>query len=171
MTGLDPKVAIYCLSLKNGVSPKKKPQRRFHRELVLDIEKEVNKIIEAWFIRKVKYPTWIVNIVPVIKKNGQLCIYMDFQDLNEACPKDDFLLPVTELVIDSTIGHKSLSFMDCTVGYNQIQMALEDEEATTFRTPKGIFCYKVMPFGLKNEGITYQRAMQTIFDDTLYKTI
>ena len=61
--------------------------------------------------------------------------------------------------------------MDCTTGYNQIQMAPEDQEATAFRTPKGIFCYKVMPFGLKNAGATYQRAMQTIFDDMLDKTV
>jgi len=136
---------------------------------VPEIEKEVNKLIEAGFIREVKYPTWIANIVPVRKKNGQLCICVDFQDLNEACPKDDFPLLVTELMIDSTIGHEALSFMDCTAGYNQIQMAPEDEEATAFRTPKGIFCYKVMPFGLKNAGATYQRAMQTIFDDMLHK--
>jgi len=61
--------------------------------------------------------------------------------------------------------------MDCTVGYNQIQMALEDQEATAFCTPKGIFRYKVMSFGLKNAGATYQRAMQTIFDDILHKTV
>jgi len=61
--------------------------------------------------------------------------------------------------------------MDCTIGYNQIQMAPKDQEAMAFRTPKGIFCYKVMPFGLKNVGATYQRAMQSIFDDMLQKTI
>jgi len=94
---------------------------------------------------------------------------VDFRDLNDAYPKDDFSLPVTELMIDSTIGHEALSFIDCTVGYNQNQMAPEDQEATAFRTPKGIFCYKVMPFGLKNTGATYQRVMQTIFEDMLTK--
>ena len=74
----------------------------FPPELVLEIEKEVNKLIDAGFIREVKYPTWIVNIVPVRKKNGQLRICVDFRDLNEACPKDDFPLPVTKLMIDST---------------------------------------------------------------------
>jgi len=131
--------------------------------LVPEIEKEVNKLIEAGFIREVKYPTWIANIVPVGKKNGQLRICVDFRDLNDACPKDEFPLPVTELMIDSTIGYKALSYMDCTAGYNQILMAPEDQEATAFRTPKGIFCYKVMPFGLKNAEATYQRAMQIIF--------
>jgi len=96
---------------------------------------------------------------------------VDFRDLNDACPKDDFPLPVTELMIDSTIGHEALSFMDCMAGFNQIQMAPEDQEATAYRTTEGIFCYKVMPFSLKNAGATYQRAMQTIFEDMLYKTV
>jgi len=61
--------------------------------------------------------------------------------------------------------------MDCTAGYNQIQMALEDQEATGLRTPKGIFCYEVMLFNLRNTGTTYQRAMQNIFDDMLHKTV
>jgi len=137
--------------------------------LISEIEKEVNKLIKAGFICEVKYLTWITNIVPIRKKNGQLRVCMDFQDLNDAWPKDDFPFPMTELMIDSTTGHETLSFMDCTTGYNQIQMALEDQEATAFRTPKGIFCYKVMPFGLKNAGATYQRAMPTIFKDIAHK--
>jgi len=84
------------------------------------------------------------------KKNGKLYICVNFQDLNDACPKYDFPLPIIKLLIDSLNGHEDLSFMDCTTGYNQIQMALEDQDATAFRTPKGIFCYKVTPFGLKN---------------------
>jgi len=74
-------------------------------------------------------------------------------------------------MIDSTTRHDALSFMDCTERYNQIQMAMADQEATAFCTPKGIFCYKVMPLGLKNAGATYQRVMQNIFDDMLHKII
>ena len=51
-------------------------------------------------------------------------------------------------MIDATTRHEALSFMDVSSGYNQIQMALSDEEITAFKTPKGIYCYKVMPFGL-----------------------
>ncbi|RVX20075.1 Transposon Ty3-I Gag-Pol polyprotein [Vitis vinifera] len=61
--------------------------------------------------------------------------------------------------------------MDGSSGYNQIRMAAKDEELTTFHTPKGIYCYKVMPFGLKNAGATYQRAMQKIFNDMLHKNV
>jgi len=82
-----------------------------------------------------------------------------------------FLLPVTELMINATTGHEALSFMGCTTGYNQIQMALKDQDAMAFRTLKGIFCYIVMPFSLRNAGATYQRAMQTIFEEMLYKMV
>ncbi|KAK4406566.1 Transposon Tf2-12 polyprotein [Sesamum angolense] len=118
--------------------------RRFRPELIPLIEGEVNKLIEVGFIR---------------------------EDLNNACPKDDFPLPLAELMIDATIGHEALSFMDGSSGYNQICMAPTDEELTAFRTPKGIYCYKVMPFGLKNADATYQRAMQKIFDDIFHKNV
>ncbi|XP_074284154.1 uncharacterized protein LOC141608708 [Silene latifolia] len=114
LSRLRKKKRIHRLAIKKGTSPKKQPQRRFRPELVPEIEKEVNKLIEAGFIREVKYSTWIANIVPVRKKNGQLRICVDFRDLNDACPKDDFPLPVTELMIDATTGHEALSFMDCT---------------------------------------------------------
>ena len=109
--------------------------------------------------------------MPVRKKNGQIRVCVDFRDLNNACPKDDFPLPLTEIMVDATTGHEALSFMDGSSGYNQIRMAPRDEELTAFRTPKGIYCYKVMPFGLKNAGATYQRAMQRIFDDMLHKNV
>ncbi|KAL0291240.1 UNVERIFIED_CONTAM: Polyprotein P3 [Sesamum angustifolium] len=74
-------------------------------------------------------------------------------------------------MIDATTGHEALSFMDESFGYNQIRMAPTDEELTAFRTPKSIYCCKVMPLGLKNVGATYQRAMQKILDDMLHKNV
>jgi hypothetical protein len=91
--------------------------------------------------------------------------------LNKACPKDDFPIPIFEILVDATIGHEIFSFMDGYSGYNQIKMAPEDQELTAFRTPKGIYCYKVMPFGLKNAGATYQRAMAIILDGLLYDIV
>ncbi|XP_019256302.1 PREDICTED: uncharacterized protein LOC109234691 [Nicotiana attenuata] len=143
----------------------------FRPELVLQIEVEVNKLIETGFIREVKYPSWISNIVPVNKKNGQIRVCIDFRDLNKACPKDDFSLPIIELMVDATTGHEAMSFMDGSSRYNQIRMSPNDEECTAFRTPKGIYCFKVMPFGLKNANATYQHAMQNIFDDMLHKSV
>ncbi|KAL0378566.1 UNVERIFIED_CONTAM: Transposon Tf2-12 polyprotein [Sesamum radiatum] len=178
MPGLDPKVAVHQLSVKKGARSIKQGQCRFRPELIPLIEIEVNKLIEVGLIREVKYPMWISSIVPIRKKNGQIRVCVDFKDLNNACPKDGFLLPIVELMIDATTGHEALSFMDGSSGYNQIRMAPTDEELapadeelTAFRTPKGIYCYRVMPFGLKNAGATYQRAMQRIFDDMLHKNV
>jgi len=139
--------------------------------LVPKIGKEVNKLIEVGFIHEFKHTTRIANIVPVRKKNEQLRICVDFWDLNDASPRDDLQLPIAELMMDSTTRHEALSFIDCIAGYNLILMALEDQEATAFCTPKGIFCYKAMPFRLQNARATYQRAMQTIFDDILHKKV
>ncbi|KAL0440371.1 UNVERIFIED_CONTAM: hypothetical protein Slati_2520100 [Sesamum latifolium] len=109
MPGLDPKVAVHHLSVKKGARPVKQRQRRFRPELIPLTETEVNKLIEVGFIRKVKYPIWISSIVPVRKKNGQIRVCVDFRDLNNACPKDDFPLPIAELMIDATTGHEALS--------------------------------------------------------------
>ena len=74
-------------------------------------------------------------------------------------------------MIDTITGYEVISFMDGSSRYNQIRMSPKDEELTAFRTPKVIYCYKVMPFGLKNAKETYQRAMQNIFDSILHKNI
>ncbi|KAL0403639.1 UNVERIFIED_CONTAM: Transposon Tf2-11 polyprotein [Sesamum radiatum] len=145
MPGLDPKVAIHHLGIRYGARPVKQSQRVLRPDLIPRIETEVNKLIDAGFIREFKYPTWISSNVPVKKKNGQIRICVDFRDLNKACPKDDFPLPIIELMVDATTGHEALSFMDGLSGYNQIRMSPKDEECTAFRTPKGIYCYKVMP--------------------------
>ncbi|KAA0039307.1 uncharacterized protein E5676_scaffold169G001000 [Cucumis melo var. makuwa] len=107
MPRLDPKVAVHHLAIKPGYQPIKQAQRRFRPELIPHIKVEVNKLIEAGFIREVKYLTWIANIVPVRKKNGQLRVCVDFHDLNNVCPKDDFPLPITEIMVDATTGHEA----------------------------------------------------------------
>ncbi|KAK0583054.1 hypothetical protein LWI29_032902 [Acer saccharum] len=90
-----------------------------------------------------------------------MCV--DFTYLNKACPKDSFPLPRIDQLVDATVGHELLSFMDAYSGYNQIRMNKADEEKTAFTTDQGLYCYKVMPFGLKNAGATYQRLVNKIF--------
>lgn len=91
--------------------------------------------------------------------------------MNKACLKDDFSLPFTEMIIDSMTRHKVFSFVDGSLGYSHIKMAPEDAVHTAFTIPKGVFCYKVMPFGLQNARATYQRAMIVIFGNLLHKEI
>ncbi|XP_065618224.1 uncharacterized protein LOC136062720 [Quercus suber] len=94
----------------------------------------------------------------VKKANGKWKMCVDFTDLNKTCPKDNYPLPHINQFVDSTAGHQLLSFMDAFSGYNQIKMDKADQEKTSFITSQGLFCYKVMPFGLKNVGATYQRV-------------
>ena len=89
---------------------------------------------------------------------------MDFTDLNKACPKDSFPLPRIDQLVDSIAGQKLLTFMDAFSRYNQIKMAEEDQEKTVFITSQGLYCYKVMSFGLKNAGATYQRLVNKMFN-------
>ena len=90
-----------------------------------------------------------------------MCV--DFIDLNKAYPKDSYSLPQIDTLVDSTARHKLLSFINAFSGYNQIKMSEEDQERTSFVTNQGLFCYKMMSFGLKNAGATYQRLMNKMF--------
>lgn len=117
---------------------------------------EVDNLLLNGSIREVLYPRWVANPVLVKKPNGKWRTCVDFTDLNKACPKDNFPLPRIDQLVDATFEHELLSFMDAYSGYNQISMYVSDEEHTSFVTDQGLYCYKVMPFGLKNARATYQ---------------
>jgi hypothetical protein len=89
--------------------------------------------------------------------------------LNKACPKDNFPTPFIDQIIDECVGYKAFFFMDNFSGYNQIQIKPEDQHKTTFIYPWGTFAYRKMPFGLKNVGSTFQRAMYFSFHDLKHK--
>lgn len=96
---------------------------------------------------------------------------MDFTDQNKVCPKNSFPLPQIDLIVDSMVGHHMLSFMKAYSGYNQIQMNMTDEENTSFIIDRGMYCYKVMPFGLKNVRKTYQRLVNQMFEKHIRHSI
>jgi hypothetical protein len=98
-------------------------------------------------------------------------VCVDYTSLNKHCPKDPFLLPRIDQIIDSTAGCTRLSFLDAYSGYNQIKLKKEDEEKIAFITLYGVFCYQVMPFGLKNAGATYQRMMQNCLGSQIGRNI
>ena len=120
---------------------------------------EMSKLLAANFIREVHYPEWLANVVMVKKANRKWRMCVDFTDLNQVCPKDSFPLPRIDQLVDLTAEHKLLTFMDAFSGYNQLLMAEEDQEKTAFVTSQGLYYYRVMPFGLKNAGATYQRLV------------
>ena len=135
------------------------------------IKDEVQKLMAAKFIREVYYPDWLANVVIVKKANDKWRMCVDFTDLNKACPKDSYPLPCIDKFVDSTVGHKLLSFMDVFSGYNQIRMDEADQEKTSFVTSQGLFCYEVMPFGLKNAGATYQRLVNHMFRPQIKRNV
>ena len=139
-----------------------------HKEAVCE---EVNRLIEAGAIKEILYPTWLSNTVVIKKRNGKWRVCIDFTDLNKVCPKDPFPLPKIDQLVDATSGHQRMSFLDAFQGYHQIAMSPTNQEKTAFITPRGIFCYKVMPFGLKNAEATYQRMITKMFVEQLGKTV
>nr|XP_025638006.1 uncharacterized protein LOC112733303 [Arachis hypogaea] len=106
-------------------------------------------------------------MVMVRKNSGKWRMCVDFTDLNKACPKDAYPLPCIDKLVDNASWFKSLSFMDAYSGYNQILMHPEDQSKTAFITEHGNFCYRVMSFGLKNAGATYQRLMDKVFHNQI----
>ena len=128
------------------------------------ITEEVEKILIAGFIREVYYPKWLANVVMVKKSNGKWRMCVDFTDLNNAYPEDSFPLPKIDQLVDSIASLELLTFMDTFFGYNQILIKEEDQEKIAFVTSQGLYCYKVMSFGLKNIGATYQRLVNQIFN-------
>ena len=106
-------------------------------EWTLKIKEEVEKQYNAGFLKMVNYLEWLANVIPVPKKDGKVRMCVDFRDLNKASSKDDFPLPHIDVLVDNTAGHALLSFMDGFSRYNQIKMAPEDMEKTSFITSWG----------------------------------
>jgi hypothetical protein len=84
------------------------------------VKKEIERLLDANFIRPCRYVEWISNIIPVYKKNAKMRVCIDFRDLNRATPMDGYPMPVADLLIDAAAGHKVISFMDGNAGYNQM---------------------------------------------------
>ena len=155
MGGIDPAIITHRLNVSPSFKPVKQKRRSFAPERQKAINEEVGKLLQVEAIREVEYPEWLANIVLVKKVKGKWRLCIDFTDINRACPKDSFPLPRINLIIDAIAGHELLSFMDAFSGYNQISMDPDNQEKTSFVTRQGTYCYRVMPFGLKNARATY----------------
>lgn len=132
---------------------------------------EVVQLLKAGAIQEILYPTWLANPVVVPKKSGKLRVYIEYTNLNDACPMDHFPLPRIEQMVDAIAGYKRLSFMDAYRSYHQIALAKEDQEKMAFISPRGTYCYNVIPFALKNARATFQRAVTKMFPSKLGKNL
>ncbi|KAH7858121.1 hypothetical protein Vadar_020217 [Vaccinium darrowii] len=171
MPGIDPNIICHHLNVDPQHKPVIQKFRRSAPQHAEAVNEEVDRLLEAKAIREVNYLELLSNTVVVKKKNGKRRVCVDFTSLNKACPKDSFPLPRIDQLIDATAGYKRMSFLDAYRGYHQITMHGPDEEKTSFITPRGLYCYRVMPFGLRNVGATYQRLATLMFRDLLGKTM
>ena len=135
MPGLDPKLVTHKLSVNPKAKPVKQPARKYHLDVKEKIKVKVDKLLKAGSIEEIKCPEWLANIVLMKKKGGRIRIYVDFRDLNKACPKDEFLLPNVDILVNVVAVHEHFSFMDGYGGYNQIFMETADAQKITFKTP------------------------------------
>ncbi|XP_068476980.1 uncharacterized protein [Phaseolus vulgaris] len=146
-------------------------ERKFNEERRLVVQEDTKKLLSAGHIREIQYPEWLANVVLVKKANGKWRMCVDFTNLNKARPKDSYPLPSIDALVDSASGCKMLSFLDAFSGYNQIKVHPRDECKTTFMTETCCYYYKVMPFGLKNVGATYQRLMDKVLAPMLGRNV
>ncbi|WJX40324.1 hypothetical protein P8452_27811 [Trifolium repens] len=149
MPGLNREMVELRLPIKAGKKPLKQLPRRFAPEIMFKIKEEIERLLRSKFIRTARYVEWLANIVPVIKKNGTLRVCIDFRDLNNATPKDEYAMPVAEMLIDSAAGFEFLSMLDGYSGYNQIFIAEEDVSKTAFRCPGDFLGFVVDKKGIE----------------------
>nr|KYP43116.1 Retrovirus-related Pol polyprotein from transposon 17.6 [Cajanus cajan] len=171
MPGIDPNFLCHRLAICRDARPVAQKKRKMGDEKRKAANAEVQKLLHAKFIRDVTYTTWLANVVLVKKSSGKWRMCTDYTDLNKACPKDAYPLPCIDRLVDGASGHAIFSFLDAYSGYNQIKMYPADEEKMAFITENANFCYKVMLFGLKNVGATYQRLMDKVFQGQIGRNI
>ncbi|GKC08511.1 reverse transcriptase domain-containing protein [Tanacetum coccineum] len=163
MTGVPRHIAEHRLNVRKGCSPVRQKKIGQAADRNQAIQEEVRKLVEAGITREMHYHDWLSNPVMVKKHDNSWRMYVDFKDLNKACPKDGYPLPEINWKVESLCGFPFKCFLDAYKGYYQIQMAKEDEEKIAFITSQGIFCYTKMPFGLRNAGATYQCLVDKAF--------
>ena len=155
--------ASHRLNVTPSAKSVKQKVRRFHPYRHLVIQTKVDNLLQNGFIITVKYLEWLSNVVVVPKKGNKWRVCVDYMDLNDSCPKCSCPLPCIDQIVDALARHDMLSFLDAFSGYHHIPMHPPDAEKTSFITPHGLYCYNVMPFGLKNVGATYQRLVTKMF--------
>src|SRR3954466_2178611 len=171
MPGVPREIAEHKLHIDPKARPIKQTLCPMNEERRKATAIEVKRLLDAGFIVAIKCPKWLSNLVLVQKKNGTWRLCIDYTNLNAACPKDEFVLPRIDQIFDSTAGSESLCFLDAYSGYNQIKMAVDDQEKTAFTTPFGCYMYTVMTFGLKNTGATYQRCMTECLKEQIGRNV
>ena len=185
--GISPLICSHHIQLEDGAIPRRDPQRRLNPTMKEVVKTEVLKLLDSGMIYPVADSKWVSPTQVVPKKSGvtvvenekrvlvptkvttgwRMCI--DYRKLNAATRKDHFPLPFIDQILERVAGHPYYSFLDGYSGYYQIEIALEDQDKTTFTCPFGTYAFRRMPFGLCNAPATFQRCMMSIFSDMIEK--
>ena len=189
LKGIRPSMCMHRILLEDGHMPLVEAQRRLNPTMKEVVRKEVLKWLDIGVIDPISYNAWVSPVQVVPKKGGttvirtenntllpsrtvtgwRICI--DYRKLNKATRKDHFPLPFLDQLLDRLAGHEYYCFLDGYSSYNQIVIAPEDQEKTTFTCPYGTFAFRWIPFGLCNAPGTFQCCMMAIFSDMVEKTI
>ena len=189
LKGIRPSMCMHRILLEDGHKPSVEEQRRLNPTMKEVVRKEVLKWLDTGVIYPISDSAWVSPVQVEPKKGGttvirtennillpsrtvtgwRICI--DYRKLNKATRKDHFPLPFLDQMLDRLAGHEYYCFLDGYSGYNQIAIAPEDQEKTTFTCPYGTFAFRRMPFGLCNAPGTFQRCMMAIFSDMVERTI
>ncbi|CAN6700797.1 unnamed protein product [Malus baccata var. baccata] len=187
--GISPTTCMHRILLEEGAKPSREAQRRLNPPMLEVVKKEVIKLLDCGVIYHISDSRWVSPVQVVPKKSGvtvvkneeqelvptrvvtgwRVCI--DYRKLNAMTRKDHFPLPFLDQMLERLAGYQFYCFLDGYSGYNQIVIAPEYQEKTTFTCPFGTFAYRRMPFGLCNAPATFQRCMVSIFSDYVEKII
>ncbi|CAN6677849.1 unnamed protein product [Malus baccata var. baccata] len=187
--GISPTTCMHHIFLEEGAKPTRKAQRRFNLLMMEVVKKEIIKFLDYGMIYLISDNRWVSPIQCVPKKSGvtvvenvenevvptriqtgwRVCI--DYRKLNATTRKDHFPLPFLDQMLERLVGHSFYCFLDGYYGYNQIVIAPDDQENTTFTCPFATFAYRCMPFGLCNAPAIFQRCMVSIFSDYVERII
>lgn len=138
-------------------------RRSYNQDRYEGMQQEMDKLFNYRYINELYYPNQLANVVMVKKANSQCRMCINFTYLSKTYPKDNFRMPKIDQIVGVTIGHLTFLFIDSYSRYNYIQMFELDIKMTSFMTHQTLLCYKVMPFGLKNVGVTYQCLVNNMF--------
>jgi hypothetical protein len=140
MKGIHPDTCIHHIYIQKYATPVRQPQRRMNPSLREIVKVELQKLLNVGFIYPISDSQWVSPLVIIPKKNGKWWVCIDYRELNKATLKDHFPLPFIDQVLDTLARKKYFSFLDGFNGYNQIQIALEDQDKTTFYMSLGDIC-------------------------------